>query len=332
MVAGESGLGKSTLVNSLFLTDLYRDRKLLGAEERIMQTVEITKHAVDIEEKGVRLRLTIVDTPGFGDAVNNTECWKPVAEYIDQQFEQYFRDESGLNRKNIQDNRVHCCLYFISPFGHGLRPLDVEFMKALHQRVNIVPILAKADTLTPPEVDRKKRKIREEIEYFGIKIYQFPDCDSDEDEDFKLQDQALKESIPFAVIGSNTVVEARGRRVRGRLYPWGIVEVENPGHCDFVKLRTMLVRTHMQDLKDVTRETHYENYRAQCIQSMTRLVVKERNRKYGQNLRQSWQGDPKTFPCSSIGPELNLSWCWGPPNFTTLLSPSPQQTDSREWY
>ncbi|XP_042821980.1 septin-4 isoform X2 [Panthera tigris] len=278
MVAGESGLGKSTLINSLFLTDLYRDRKLLSAEERIMQTVEITKHAVDIEEKGVRLRLTIVDTPGFGDAVNNTECWKPVAEYIDQQFEQYFRDESGLNRKNIQDNRVHCCLYFISPFGHGLRPLDVEFMKALHQRVNIVPILAKADTLTPPEVERKKRKIREEIERFGIKVYQFPDCDSDEDEDFKLQDQALKESIPFAVIGSNTVVEARGRRVRGRLYPWGIVEVENPGHCDFVKLRTMLVRTHMQDLKDVTRETHYENYRAQCIQSMTRLVVKERNR------------------------------------------------------
>ncbi|XP_023615337.1 septin-4 isoform X3 [Myotis lucifugus] len=278
MVAGESGLGKSTLVNSLFLTDLHRDRKLLSAEERIMQTVEITKHAVDIEEKGVKLRLTIVDTPGFGDAVNNTECWKPVAEYIDQQFEQYFRDESGLNRKNIQDNRVHCCLYFISPFGHGLRPLDVEFMRALHQRVNIVPILAKADTLTPPEVEHKKRKIREEIDHFGIKIYQFPDCDSDEDEDFKLQDQALKESIPFAVIGSNTVVEARGRRVRGRLYPWGIVEVENPGHCDFVKLRTMLVRTHMQDLKDVTRETHYENYRAQCIQSMTRLVVKERNR------------------------------------------------------
>ena len=26
MVAGESGLGKSTLVNTLFLTDLYQDR------------------------------------------------------------------------------------------------------------------------------------------------------------------------------------------------------------------------------------------------------------------------------------------------------------------
>ncbi|KAG7319600.1 hypothetical protein KOW79_016743 [Hemibagrus wyckioides] len=278
MVAGESGLGKSTLVNSLFLTDLYKDRKLLNAEERITQTVEITKHTVDIEEKGVKLKLTIVDTPGFGDAVNNTECWKSVADYIDQQFEQYFRDESGLNRKNIQDNRVHCCLYFISPFGHGLRPLDVEFMKALHEKVNIVPVLAKADTLTPSEVKKKKIKIREEIEQYGIKIYQFPDCDSDEDEEFKQQDQELKESIPFAVIGSNTVVEAKGKRVRGRLYPWGIVEVENTAHCDFIKLRNMLVRTHMQDLKDVTRETHYENYRAQCIQSMTRMVVKERNR------------------------------------------------------
>ncbi|XP_016341095.1 septin 4b isoform X3 [Sinocyclocheilus anshuiensis] len=278
MVAGESGLGKSTLVNSLFLTDLYKDRNLLNAEERITQTVEITKHTVDIEEKGVKLKLTIVDTPGFGDAVNNTECWKSVADYIDQQFEQYFRDESGLNRKNIQDNRVHCCLYFISPFGHGLRPLDVEFMKALHEKVNIVPVLAKADTLTPAEVKKKKIKIREEIEQYGIKIYQFPDCDSDEDEDFKQQDQELKDSIPFAVIGSNTVVEAKGKRVRGRLYPWGIVEVENPAHCDFVKLRNMLVRTHMQDLKDVTRETHYENYRAHCIQSMTRMVVKERNR------------------------------------------------------
>ena len=74
----------------------------------------------------------------------------------------------------------------------------------------------------------------------------------------------------------------RGGSWRGDFYPFTLLSlppVENPAHCDFVKLRTMLIRTHMQDLKDVTRETHYENYRAQCIQSMTRMVVKERNRK-----------------------------------------------------
>lgn len=35
----------------------------------------------------------------------------------------------------------------------------------------------------------------------------------------------------------------------------------------------------MQDLKDVTRESHYENYRARCIQSMTRMVIQERKRR-----------------------------------------------------
>ncbi|XP_055036947.2 septin 4a [Misgurnus anguillicaudatus] len=287
MVAGESGLGKSTLVNSLFLTDLYKDRKMLNAEERIAQTIEITKHTVAIEEKGVKLRLTIVDTPGFGDAVNNTESWRPVLDYIDEQFEQYFRDESGLNRKNIQDNRVHCCLYFISPFGHGLRPIDVEFMKALHEKVNIVPVLAKADSLTAAEVIKMKMKIREDIERFDINIYQFPECDSDEDEELKHQHQELKDCIPFTVIGSNIQVESKGRRFRGRQYPWGVVEVENPSHSDFLKLRNMLVRTHMQDLKDLTRETHYENYRAQCIQKMTQMVVRERKRSLCNQLRDS---------------------------------------------
>uniref|UniRef100_A0A8C6L696 Septin 4a n=1 Tax=Nothobranchius furzeri TaxID=105023 RepID=A0A8C6L696_NOTFU len=280
MVAGESGLGKSTLINSLFLTDLYKERKVPNAEERIGQTVDIVKHMIGIEEKGIKLRLTIIDTPGFGDAVNNIKSWKHIEDYIDQQFEQFFRDESGLNRKNIQDNRVHCLLYFVSPFGHGLRPLDVECMKALHEKVNIIPLLAKADSLTQAEILKKKMKIREDIRQFGVNIYQFPDCDSDEDEDLKTQEQFLKDSIPFAVIGSNIQVESKGRKFRGRSYPWGVVEVENPVHSDFLLLRNMLVRTHMQDLKDVTREIHYENYRAQCIQNMTRMMVLERKRRW----------------------------------------------------
>lgn len=57
-----------------------------------------------------------------------------------------------------------------------------------------------------------------------LQIYQFPECDSDEDEDFKRQDKELKECIPFAVIGSHNIIEVGGKKVRGRQYPWGIVE------------------------------------------------------------------------------------------------------------
>ncbi|XP_061658514.1 septin-5-like isoform X18 [Syngnathoides biaculeatus] len=284
--AGESGLGKSTLIDSLFLTDLYKDRKIPDAEERIGRTVSTLKRTVSIEEKGVKLRLSIVDTPGFGDAVDNTRSWKHLEDYVEQQFEQFFRDESGLDRRNIQDNRVHCCLYFISPYGHGLRPLDVECLRALHDKVNIVPVLAKADSLTQAEVRRKKSKVREELRRFGINIYQFASCDSDDDDDFKRRDRLLKDSVPFAVIGSNVLAESRGRRVKGRTYPWGVAEVESPAHSDFLLLRDMLVRTHMQDLKDVTRENHYENYRARCILNMTRMVARDRKR----SLRAKYQG------------------------------------------
>lgn len=61
--------------------------------------------------------------------------------------------------------------------------------------------------------------------------------------------------------------------MRSKLSPVVASAVENQAHCDFVKLRNMLIRTHMHDLKDVTCDVHYENYRAQCIQQMTRWVL-----------------------------------------------------------
>jgi len=39
--------------------------------EKIDKTVKIEASTVDIEERGVKLRLTVVDTPGFGDAMNS---------------------------------------------------------------------------------------------------------------------------------------------------------------------------------------------------------------------------------------------------------------------
>ena len=46
-------------------------------------------------------------------------------------------------------------------------------------------------------------QIREQIKQFGINIYQFPECDSDEEEDFKKQDQILKVLLltsPFSLV------------------------------------------------------------------------------------------------------------------------------------
>ncbi|RZF31873.1 hypothetical protein LSTR_LSTR015445 [Laodelphax striatellus] len=54
--------------------------------------------------------------------------------------------------------------------------------------------------------------------------------------------------------------------------------VENPKHSDFSKLRNMLITTHMQDLKDVTEDVHYENFRAQCISQISQQAIRERGK------------------------------------------------------
>ncbi|XP_062710296.1 septin-7 isoform X3 [Aedes albopictus] len=263
MVVGEAGLGKSTLINSLFLSDVYHPEQHPGPSKRIKKTVTVESTKVLLKENGVNLTLTVVDTPGFGTAVDNSNCWVPIVEFVENKYEEYLTAESRVHRMAIPDSRVHVCLYFIAPSGHGLKPLDIEFMQRLCDKVNIIPVISKADTLTPEEITHFKKQILNEIAQHKIKIYDFPDP-SDEEEDAKTLRQ-LRSRVPFAVVGANAIIEIDGRKIRGRRYPWGVVEVESLDHCDFIALRNMVIRTHLQDLKDVTNNVHYENYRCRKL-------------------------------------------------------------------
>ena len=90
---GQTGLGKSTLINTIFASHLIDSKGRLESEEPVRQTTEIqaVSHGnpfilsyqcfsddwrgyLVIVENGVKLRLNIVDTPGYGDQVNN-ENW-----------------------------------------------------------------------------------------------------------------------------------------------------------------------------------------------------------------------------------------------------------------
>ena len=153
------------------------------------------------------------------------------------------------------DSRVHACLYFIAPTGHTLKSLDIEFMLRIHRHVNIIPVIGKADTLTPEELIDFKKKIMKQIDEAEIQIYQFP------------QETDVNSKLPFAIVGSNCVLDIDGKKIRGRRYPWGVVNIESLEHCDFISLRDMLIRKHLQDLKERTGTILYENYRCKKLSS-----------------------------------------------------------------
>uniref|UniRef100_A0A672MQZ2 Neuronal-specific septin-3-like n=1 Tax=Sinocyclocheilus grahami TaxID=75366 RepID=A0A672MQZ2_SINGR len=264
MVVGQSGLGKSTLMNTLFKSKVSRRSLMTTEEDRIPKTIEIKSISHDIEEKGVRMKLTVIDTPGFGDQINNENCWQPIMKFINAQYEQYLQEEINIERKKrIPDSRVHCCIYFIPPTGHCLRPIDIEFMRHLSKVVNIVPVIAKADTLTLEERDFFKQKIRVDLRANEIDVY--PQKEFDEDAEDRIVNEKIREMIPFAVVGSDQEYQVNGKRLLGRKTRWGIVEVENTAHCEFAYLRDLLIRTHMQNIKDITSSIHYEMYRVRRL-------------------------------------------------------------------
>jgi cell division control protein 11 len=91
----------------------------------------------ELEEDGVRIALTIVDTPGFGDNIDNefahVSCiphlmdptyasirFQEIVGYLERQYDDILAEESRIKRNpRFRDNRVHALLYFIPPTGHA---------------------------------------------------------------------------------------------------------------------------------------------------------------------------------------------------------------------
>ncbi|KAI8980290.1 Septin-domain-containing protein [Pilobolus umbonatus] len=311
MVVGESGLGKSTMVNTLFNTQLCPTQKEEPhPSDELPQTIKIESVTSDIEENGVHLRLTVVDTPGFGDFINNEDSWKPILNNIQSRYDYYLEQENSIDRKMMSDNRIHACLYFIAPTGHGLKPLDIEVMQHLHSRVNLIPVIAKADTMTEEEIIAFKERILADIEYNQISIYQAPIYEYD-DQETLAENRDVMAKMPFAIVGSNKEYQTeQGRMIRGRKYPWGLIEVDNEDHCDFVKLRQMLIRTHMEELKEYTNDVLYENYRSEkliemgvrqdddlCIEISPCSKIKDELMKHNEKINQMEEEMKTVFEC-----------------------------------
>nr|XP_020639661.1 septin-10 isoform X2 [Pogona vitticeps] len=258
---GETGVGKSTLIDSLFKTS-FDDRM----STHFQPNVRLKAETYELQESNVRLKLTIVNTVGFGDQINKHDSYQPVVDYIDAQFEAYLQEELKIKRSlyNYHDTRIHVCLYFISPTGHSLKALDLLTMKILDSKVNIIPIIAKADGVSKPELQRFKSKILSELASNGVQIYQFPT----DDESIAEINATMNGHLPFAVVGNTEEVKIGNKTVKARQYPWGIVQVENETHCDFVRLREMLICTNMEDLREQTHMRHYELYRRCKLEEM----------------------------------------------------------------
>jgi septin 3/9/12 len=102
-------------------------------------------------------------------------------------------------------------------------------------------------------------QIRAELAFNNIRYYPFDSDENDEEEqqlNEAIQVRTLSSPsrtasnvrhpaqamIPFAVVGSERTLVVDGKTIRCRKNRWGIVNVENEQHCEFIYLRNFLTR------------------------------------------------------------------------------------------
>ena len=104
------------------------------------------------------------------------------------------KELTAQRERYIQDTRIHCCLFFIQPSGHSLKPIDIVVLKKLSDVVNVVPVIAKADTLTVDERLEFKERIKEEFAFHNLKMFPY------DNEEFDDEERALSQKIKVGYI------------------------------------------------------------------------------------------------------------------------------------
>lgn len=239
MVIGKTGIGKTTLINSLFDFD-YGDST---DHERESNGVKLRIKEFKPQNKTIEMKMTIIETKHFGNGADKTNDCKPIADYVTARFNDHLKDELGPRDtlyNNIQDNRVHCCIYMISFLG--LSALDLVSMKQLHKRVCLIPVIAKADTLSREERKILKEKVRQQIIDNNIEVYGSSEYD-----------------LPLAIAASNDIVTENGKRQRVRTYHWGTMYIERDS--EFTKLRDLVLRSEMLSMIEYNNKINYDEYR-----------------------------------------------------------------------
>lgn len=254
MVAGQVGVGKTTLINSLFGTTIL-DKIDTGNNGGL----EINKFILENNE--MRLNFNCIESVNYGNQANNSFNWIPLTNYIDEQMKTYIFQEEQPIRTQLIDSRVHLCLYLFEPTNcskNVIKLLDILTMKEISKNCNLIPVIVKCDILTKKELQYYKEKVKELFEIQKIEVCKF------------LRQTYNKELIkdwPFGIITSQErIINEKGEYKLGRKYKWGTIDIENPKSSDFNQLKNIIINKNLVDFIEST-ESAYENIRNEMLQT-----------------------------------------------------------------
>ncbi|KAK3178741.1 hypothetical protein OEA41_000878 [Lepraria neglecta] len=216
LIAGDSGVGKTSLIKSIVQTcedivhvdplspNLPTIGKLTSPKSKSKQdkpSVRTTQHITevfastkpypswwsDIEDTKVFRRrksmgdtvlernLCFVDTPGYSNGISRIETIQSILQYIEIQLTKPFAaptasegDIAGL-LSGSGGTQVDVIFYLIA---RELKDEDILFLQRLAAITNVIPMIAKSDTLSPEETEMLRRSI-DKLQQADIRLFTF---------------------------------------------------------------------------------------------------------------------------------------------------------------
>ncbi|KAG0230796.1 Septin-type guanine nucleotide-binding (G) domain-containing protein [Mortierella sp. GBAus27b] len=263
-VVGDSGVGKTSFARQFTETlpevlshdwepvneteeDYPRTQALV---EKFSSTMmEIPWDNMDADDEVPANNLVFVDTPGYGSVVDAQVNLDEFMGYISQTFEEKNKrvnpfsevTNNELMRSLVTGVGAHrfidVCFYLIV---HRLKPIDVQFMRLISEKANVVPVIAKVDTQSEKEVKELKVHVLKTLKEQGVSIYTFR---IDYDRLIHMAENGQSGGPPFAV--SNVNDKPRSDDINDQIS-------FQPARNELPLLRKLVLETQLTNIRQFT--------------------------------------------------------------------------------
>lgn len=144
---------------------------------------------------GERIGLTLWDSVGLEKNIVDLQL-REMTTFIESKFEETFAEEQKVMRSpGFRDTHIHCVFLVLDPLrldaniasappnDGGLDGgLEVQVLRALWEKTVVIPVIAKADTLTINHMAHLKRAVWKSIKDNSMNPLEALDLEEDEDE------------------------------------------------------------------------------------------------------------------------------------------------------
>lgn len=290
LLIGENGIGKKSFINTLCEQNVYEtnetgdngDGQAVGVDEMGMDQKGMDSGEMGIGTKEVwvkkdyPIRLTVHMTNNYGYNLDNSTNTSTITSFLDTQFEKKLQEEAKIQRNRyVKDGIIHLVVLFVTPKTKGLMSLEVELIKAIEQKCNLIIVIGKSDLLTEEELRTEKQLVNQSIKQHHLKVYSFVDELEEEADKFKFDEESDKDMnsidrefityfssmqklLPFSVINSTHFLQPNMRT--GIMGP---IDIDK--YSDIKYLKDIVFNLNLHEFKDLTSNIIYEGYRTERL-------------------------------------------------------------------